>query len=164
MSQNQVLSVEAPRFESLGPLVIVGLEELYTPKTREQIPQLWQRFAQIFGQIPGQVDRRAYGVIRNSDSGDGFRYLAGAQIPATAPLPAELQSVTLEAARYAVFTHRQHVSKLFTTMCAIYRDWLPHSKIDLADQPCFELYGEDFDPASGLGTIEIWLPILAETP
>ena len=159
MSQNQVLSIEPPRFENLGPLVIVGFEELFTAETREQIPALWQRLAAVTGKIPGQIDRTAYGVINNSHDARGFRYLAGVEIPAEAPVPEGYQVVHLEAGHYAVFTHRQHVSKLFTTMCAIYRDWLPLSKIAPADAACFERYGADFDPASGLGTIEIWLPV-----
>lgn len=162
MTYNQVLSIEPPRFENHGPLVIVGFEELFTAETRDQIAWLWQRVTKVFGDIPGQVDRTGYGVISNSDVETGFRYLAGVQIPDAAELPEGYQTVSLGAMRYAVFAHRQHVSKLFTTMCAIYRDWLPLSKIAPADAPCFERYGADFDPATGLGTIEIWLPIEAD--
>ena len=159
MTRNQVLSVEPPRFEDLGPLIIVGLEESFTADTRAQIPQLWQRLQEIVGSIDGRSDRRFYGVIRNEEGASGFRYLAGVRIADETPVAANLATANLDAGRYVVFAHRQHVSKLFATMCAIYRDWLPHSKVSLADEPCFELYGEDFDPVTGTGTMEIWLPI-----
>ena len=162
MTRNQVLSVESPRYEHLGPLVLVGLEAAFTAETRDQIPQLWQSLRQSSANIPGRCDQCGYGVIRNNGDAPGFRYLAGVQISDSVSSPPELQLVRLDAARYVVFTHRQHVSKLFNTMCAIYRDWLPHAEVSLADQPCFELYGEDFDVHNGLGLIEIWLPIIED--
>jgi AraC family transcriptional regulator len=159
MSKSQILSVQPPRFESRGASRIVGYEELLTADTRETIPQLWRRLNQSVGNIPGRLDRRGYGVIRNSEAESGFRYLAGFEVAAEAEVPEGMQAVDLAEQSYAVFSHSQHVSKLFATMCAIYRDWVPHADVALADEPCFELYGEDFDPETGLGTIEIWLPI-----
>ncbi len=37
--------------------------------------------------------------------------------------------------------------------------WLPEYGHVVADAPNFERYGEDFDPRSGTGTIEIWVPL-----
>ena len=162
MTRNQVLSIEPPRYEKLAPMVIAGFEAVFTAETREQIPQLWQRLRAISGNIVGQCDRRGYGVIRNNEASPGFRYLAGVQISDSVPVPTDLQSVNLQAAEYAVFTHRQHVSKLFTTMCAIYRDWLPHAEVSLADEPCFELYADDCGHHTDVELIEIWLPIIGE--
>jgi AraC family transcriptional regulator len=31
----------------------------------------------------------------------------------------------------------------------------------VADAPDFERYGEDFDPKSGTGNVEIWIPLEA---
>jgi AraC family transcriptional regulator len=153
-----------PRIESLGAIDIVGIPKLLTTETRDQIPHLWKRFGKWIGHVPHQVGRRAYGVIRNNDKGRGFYYLAGVEVSSTAAISDDLRLVSLPAQQYVVFTHRHHVSTLFQTMCAIYSQWLPQSKLVLADSACFELYGEDFNPVTGLGLIEIWLPLEAETP
>lgn len=153
-----------PRIESLGAIDIVGIPKLLTTETRDQLPHLWERFVKWIGHVPHQVGRRAYGVIRNNDKGRGFYYLAGVEVSSTAAIPNDLRLVSLPAQRYAVFNHPHHVSSLFQTMCAIYSRWLPHSEIALADSACFELYGENFDTATGLGQIEIWLPIEAASP
>jgi AraC family transcriptional regulator len=59
-----------------------------------------------------------------------------------------------------VFTHRDHVSRLRATVYTIWNKWLPSSGHEHADAPDFELYSR-FDPRTGLGMIEIWLPIKA---
>ncbi len=120
---------------------------------------MWQRFAKWIGDVPHQAGNETYGVIRNNNKGRGFYYLAGVKVSCDAAVPDDLVSVELPASRYAVFTHRGPVSELFNTMCAIYTVWVPTAQIELLDAPCFELYGEDFDPQTGLGRIEVWLPV-----
>ncbi len=61
--------------------------------------------------------------------------------------------------RYAVFTHRGHVSTIRRTHNTIWTTWLPQSGHDVADAPHFERYGDDFDGQAGVGGIEVWLPI-----
>ena len=39
-------------------------------------------------------------------------------------------------------------------------DWFPASGERIADAPNFELYAEDFDGRTGLGGVEIWVPIV----
>ena len=41
----------------------------------------------------------------------------------------------------------------------IWSKWLPESGYEAADAPTFERYGEEFDGVTGLGGVEIWLPI-----
>ncbi len=154
-----------PRYEQLEALDIVGLPKNFTSETRAQIPQLWERFVKWIGHVPHQVGNETYGVIRNNDKGRGFYYLAGVAVSSPTGIPDDLRLVQLPAARYAVFTHAGPVSELFQTMVAIYSEWVPNASDELADSACFERYGEDFDPTTGLGTIEIWLPLVdaAET-
>lgn len=162
MSQVEQPSIPQPRYEQCGPLDIVGLPKNFTSETRSQIPALWERFAKWIGHVPHQVGNVAYGVIRNNDKGRGFYYMAGVAVSATTAVPDDLRLVHLPLQDYAVFTHQGPVSQLFQTMCTIYQLWVPQAGDVLADAACFERYGEDFDPRTGLGTIEIWLPILVQ--
>jgi AraC family transcriptional regulator len=37
--------------------------------------------------------------------------------------------------------------------------WLPASGLKLADAPNFERYDDNFDPLTGNGGLEIWVPV-----
>ena len=82
----------------------------------------------------------------------------------TAALPADLFCTEIPAGDYAVFSHDGHVSTLRNTFDLALRQWLPTSGFEMgrstAGEPyALERYGEKFDPVTGTGDIEIWIPI-----
>jgi AraC family transcriptional regulator len=63
-----------------------------------------------------------------------------------------------------VFPHHEHVSKLRSTVETISNEWLPRSGYEVVWPPdgipnFFERYGEAFDPGTGRGDVEVWIPI-----
>jgi hypothetical protein len=63
----------------------------------------------------------------------------------------------------AVFSHREHVSKICQTLEAIDK-WLPGSGLEVACETTeapnfFERYSEEFDPRTGMGGMEVCVPI-----
>jgi predicted transcriptional regulator YdeE len=154
-------AVEAPRFENHGEMLIAGSNETYTFETRNNIPTQWNGFAPNIGRVPGQVGKSSYGVCWNFKPGVGFDYLTGVEVSSTSGLPAGFSHVPLPAARYAIFTHRQHVSAIGQKLDAIWQKWLPNSGYQATGAPCFERYTEEFNPQTGMGGTEIWIPIKA---
>ena len=155
--------LEAPRFEYCKALLIAGLRERYTPETMKNIPELWQRFAPHIGNIPGQVGRAAYGLCFNARSAEGIDYMAGVEVSGSPGLPSEFTVATIPSQKYAVFPHREHVSKLRETLDAIDK-WLPGSGLEVASGTAgapdfFERYSEEFDPRTGMGGMEICVPL-----
>lgn len=150
-----------PRFEQGPELLIAGHNATYTYETRSQIPAQWCSFAKHIGHIPGQVGRTTYGVCWNCQSGVGFDYLCGVEVQDTPRLPEGFTHVHLPAQRYAVFTHEGHVSALPATIDSIWQKWPPNSGYKAAKAPCFERYTEAFNPETGLGGMEIWVPLEA---
>jgi AraC family transcriptional regulator len=151
-----------PRFENGAPLLIAGFGERITAETWDKIDRLWWRFAPHIGSVPTQVGRRvAYGVV--TDAGNGIDYLAGVEVTDMSGLPDGFSHARLPAQRYAVFEHQGHASKLKGTMTAIFENWLPasgHEHARAAGAPAFfERYGEAFDPQTGTGGIEVWVPV-----
>jgi AraC family transcriptional regulator len=161
MDESLIVALAAPRLETGRTLLIAGLGVRYTFEANQGIPEQWQRFAPYAGNIPGQVGRTAYGVCCNSDGTGSFEYVAGVEVASFADIPSELTRVRIAAQRYAVFSHRAHISKLRGTVYTIWNQWLPASGHTIADAPDFERYGEDFDAQTGLGGVEIWLPLSA---
>ena len=76
-------------------------------------------------------------------------------------LPRKFARVRIPETRYAIFSHREHVSTVRRTMNTIWNQWLPSSGMNAADAPNFERYDENFDPQTGTGGLEVWMPIKA---
>ena len=155
--------MEPKRYENAPPMVIAGLAGDFTAATRSQIPALWMRFAPHIGKVKDEVGKAAYGVITDMMSGkNAMHYLSGVEVKAAKDLPPDFESVSLPAQRYAVFGHNGHVSKISETIGAIGRDWLPKSGFQHAETPdLIERYGEDFNTETGMGGMEVWIPIKA---
>ena len=149
------------RFENAKALLIAGLGAYYTRQTRSNIPQHWQRLASGLGQIPGRVGLTTYGVSWNQSRDCEFEYLAGVEVDDVKSLPAYFDHVCIPQGRYAVFAHREHVASIVETFDAIWNLWLPSSQFRVAKAPCFERYDQRFDPQTGTGGFEIWLPLEA---
>jgi AraC family transcriptional regulator len=158
---NKQIELQQPRLETRGTLLIAGLSEHYTSETAQNIPALWQRFVPHIGNVPGQIGRKAYGVCsKKSSDTDGFDYLSGVEVADFSSISDELSRISIPAQRYLVFPHLEHVSRLGDTVGAIFYQWLPASEHEAAHEPdFFELYGEKFDPQTGRGDIEVWVPI-----
>ena len=159
MDETLLANLEPPRFENFKTLLIAGLSERYTSETCANIPAQWQRFAPHLGHIPGQVGRTAYGVICNSDDAGNTEYICGVEVSDFSRLPAEFSRLRIPEHRYAVFTHRDHIAAIRRTWFTIWNKWLPESGHQVAEAPEFERYGEEFDPRTGTGGLEIWIPI-----
>jgi AraC family transcriptional regulator len=163
MKKSPATQLETPRIESHKGLRIAGLREHYASENMKNIPELWLRFAPHIGHIPGQVGRVAYGLCFNAPSPAGIDYLAGVEISSSSGLPSEFTVATIPAQKYAVFSHHEHVSKLRETLDAIDK-WLPGSGLEVGNEAAevpnfFERYSEEFDPRTGIGGIEVWVPI-----
>src|SRR6266403_837897 len=166
MKKSPAMQLEAPRIEHGKALRIAGLREHYTSETMKDIAELWQRFAPHIGNVPGQVGHVAYGLCFNALSPDGMDYLVGVEVSSSSGLPGEFSVATIPAQKYAVFSHREHVSKLYQTLDAIDK-WLPGSGFGAASGAAevpnlFERYSEEFDPRTGMGGMEVWIPIKSE--
>jgi methylphosphotriester-DNA--protein-cysteine methyltransferase len=55
--------------------------------------------------------------------------------------------------------HRGHVARIRGTMAAISSQWLPRSGHNAFEGPTLERYRPEFNPTTGMGELEIWVPI-----
>jgi AraC family transcriptional regulator len=149
----------SPRFEDGPPLLIVGSLQRYHRDDAAGIPSQWRILDPHVGHIPGEVPYITYGVVANSDDQGNFDYLAGVEVADFSDPPEGLSTLRIQAQRYAVFRHAEHISTIRKTMHAIWAVWLPNSTYDAADAPMFERYGPEFDGRTGQGGLEIWLPV-----
>lgn len=150
------VALEAPRFERGPALLVAGLVERYRAETAAGIPALWQRFLPHVA--PGQL---VYGVCCNNDDAGNFDYLCAIAVSDFSQASENWTRLRIAPQRYAVFHHRGHISTIRATWHTVWNEWLPQSGLEVADAPDFERYDQHFDPASGIGGVEIWLPLKA---
>ncbi len=160
MSEQNFVAVAPPRVVPGPARLVAGLKQRYTFDTNHGIPALWQRFVPRIARIPDIVGPDTYGVCCNAGGDGEFDYLAGVAVSSVDQLPEEFDHVHIPASRYAVFEHNGHVSGIRDTVHAIWNDALPASGHTPISAPDFEYYAaQHFDPETGAGRIEIWIPI-----
>jgi AraC family transcriptional regulator len=154
------LGLSAPTFRDRDGMLIAGLNESYDQETRSRIPQQWMRIGPHLGNISGQVGTDAYGVCHAAGKDCRFQYLTGVAVSSADRLPAGFTTIKLEPHRYAVFSHTGHVSALPATIDVIWSKWAPDCSLAIDHAaPCFERYTGEFNPTTGLGGMEIWMPL-----
>lgn len=161
MESTMLDHLDPPRFETASAFLVAGPAERISCDNGAMIPGLWQRFHQEVVDIPARVGNVAYGVCCNSDDAGNFDYIAGVEVADFSDLPRRFGRIRVPEQRYAVFTHADHVASIRRTMNTIWNQWLPVSGFNVADAPTFERYDEAFDPATGNGGFEIWVPVKA---
>jgi AraC family transcriptional regulator len=149
------------RLESGKVLLIAGISRRYNCETSAAIPSQWQDFFPHIGNVPGQIGKAAFGVRFNSDDEGNLDYLCGVEVRDWSRPSFDYAHLRIGPQKYAVFSHSDHISAIRSTWITIWNKWLPESGHEVVDAPDFERYGEEFDPRTGNGGVEIWVPIKA---
>lgn len=159
MDKTLLTDLAPPQLKTSEELLIAGIGARYTFETNEGIPAQWQRFEPHVGQVSAQVGPETYGVSGNFKNDGSFDYVAGVRVSDFADLPNGFAVFRLPKRKYAVFSHRGHVSQLRRTHYTIWNKWFPESGMEFDNAPNFELYKKKFDARTGDGPIEVWMPI-----
>jgi AraC family transcriptional regulator len=159
MDQTTITPLTSPRIVQNGALLIFGLGQLYSTQANAAIPSQWDRFVPYLGNIQGQIGVVAYGVICNTDDAGNYEYICGVEVAEFPSHPAEFTRLRIGPQTYSVFEHREHISAIATTWKAVWNEGLSDSGYQAADSPAFERYGEQFDGRTGLGGVELWVPV-----
>lgn len=158
-----------PRIVRHPGMTIAGLSAPGACGQSAAITALWQRTVPRFGELAGRIGEDDYGVVYThpaarasaAASADDERqdYLCGAQVDPTARQPDDMVILRVPAGSYAVFVHDGHVSALADTWAAIWNHALEGAGLRAKDGPVLERYSTAFDPLSGMGGMEVWVPV-----
>ncbi len=150
--------LNAPEVKARAAFRVAGLARRFARDEMAAIPALWSAFRPFLGSIDGQCGVSAYGLCLPSDEPGAIEYMTGVEV-APGTKPDGLETRDLPAARYAVFEHHGHVSEIRRTFAAIFDQGLTDAGLEYAGGPEFELYCDRFDPRTGSGVVEIWMPV-----
>lgn len=161
---DQTTSMRAPdRFVKSGPMLFAGLRKYFRYEDRAGIPMLWHAFGPYQDRIPSVIPGAAFGLcLGPADAADdcGFDYAAAVQVKSLDDLPEGLSGIRVDAREWAVYRHREHVSTVGST-CAAAVEWLAQSgrSPPAGAMQMIERYGSEFDPRTGMGGCEVWIPV-----
>ena len=159
MDTTLLTNLAAPRLDAFPARLITGLSRRYQCDDKAAIPLQWQEFGPHIDSTPGRVDKSVWGVVHNTDEDGGMDYLTGVEVRGAGDVSSGYASVRVPAGRYAVFSQPEHISSITRTWATIWSDWLPNSGHAAGDGPVLEHYGPSFDPGTGLGGFELWVPL-----
>lgn len=160
LDQPATRPLEGPRLARGALLRMVGVSGRHADITG--LPTQWSRVIPYVGHIAGQVGQVVYGVSYNLDDAGTFDYLCGVEVSEFPTHPPELTRLTIPPQTYAVFTHRDHIASVATSVGAIIDHALSDAGYTMAEGPFLERYDERFDHRTGLGGFELWFPLAGE--
>jgi AraC family transcriptional regulator len=140
-------------------LLVAGMAERFPCATSLGITALWQRFEPFMEAVRFKRQAMPVGVSRNHDEDGGFEYIAALEVTRFGETPRELVELDIPARRYAVFTHMGHVTRFPDTFRIIWDEALPSMSVTPMEGPVLERHLPAFDPRTGEGGIEVWVPV-----
>src|SRR6195952_2048866 len=149
-----------PRIEKQGPLTVVGLSRRQSLANTQAIPGQWREFMTRYEEIDNKAEPIPLSVTNDMDGEGNFSYLTGVVVTSAGTPPKSLVAESVPAQTYAVFAHSGHVSEIAKTYAAIWDQWVPQSGKVVANGPCLEKHLPTFNTRTGLGGIEIWIPVM----
>lgn len=153
-----------PRIVARPAIRLVGVKGLFTPATMPEIPALWAKFVPRMDEIEGQTSDVTYGVCEEAANGPGtFAYTAAVEVDAIRDVPEGMVGFEVPAGTWAVFTHTGHISRISETFDAIAATWLAAAGLERAANVDFEVYDDRWDPATGVGDVDIYVSVKPPT-
>ena len=154
-----IIELEAPRQETLGAMKLVGTSCYCTFENTVEIPRIWKIFNERMHEIEFAKPGAAYGACCDVKENGQFRYLAGVPVREEQTIPVGMDMVEIPPSTYAVFQHNGHISDFHKTVYTAWNKSLPDLGWQPRKSPDFERYDHRFDPETGRGIVELWIPI-----
>jgi len=147
------------RIEQGHAMTLVGLSHHYAGEMGVDAgSEQWSEFMSLEGKIASRKDDLFYGACLNGDSKGNMDYLCAVEVTKVNDLPAELTSIQMPARKYAVFTHTGNISGIQQSWKRLF-GLLREAKLREEGDVSFERYDSRFDPETGDGDVEIWVPV-----
>lgn len=159
MDNSLLVAVKSPTIQVREQFQVTGISRQYTFETNYGIPEQWGLFVEHYHDIQTVTGDVSYGVCYDADAQGRFLYLTGLETDATTTVPNNMERIVLPVGRYAVFEHEGHISDYRKTIYTIWNKSLPEEGLEHRTAPDFEVYDNRFDADTGLGLVEIWIPI-----
>ncbi len=154
--------IQLPKRHYVGIKTTIFGVESEKNNLSEKVPQLWESFVPRMTSISSMVSDFAYGLIQQVyEPEEQLEYVACVEVDNIESIPDSMVAITLEAQKYAQFTHKGFVDvdNLNETINYIYSNWLLNSDMHHTYQPDLEIYGPEFKMQSEDSIIYYAIPV-----
>jgi AraC family transcriptional regulator len=139
MDKFHTVTLKPRRYVDGKAMLVAGLKQTLTFEGMAAIPAQWQQFMPHIGHVPGEIADAADGVCFNlTDS--GMDDLTGVAVNEGTSTPKDLATIRIPAARYAVFRHDEHISRIGDSWGAVWGGGLEATGHKAASSPYLEHY------------------------
>jgi len=159
LPEGRLAKLDEPEMVKGDAMSVVGLVERQAFGAPLRITAQWQRFMAMYGLIERTTAEIPIGVSCNLDEDGTFEYVCGAEVARGCDVPPGLRKIAIPAQTYAVFQHLTHIAGIGNTYLTIWNSWLTDHNRIAADGPSIERHKKTFDPRTGEGGVEIWIPL-----
>lgn len=128
--------------------------------------ELWRSFMPRRKEIQNNIGTELYSIevytplyFNNFNPNAEFEKWAAIEVADFNTVPAEMETITVQAGLYAVFVHKGSASTGPKTCRYIFKTWLPDSNFSLDKRPHLALMGEKYKNEDPNSEEEIWVPI-----
>lgn len=130
----------------------------------DTISHFWQHDVAPWMAADGLMAQARYGISHDDPSitePAQCRYDACVEVTADYVPSRHALITTLPGGRYAVMPFSGTTEQVFHAWASLLRDWLPRSRLQLDNRPCFEYYPQNstYDPVSGVFDCQICIPV-----
>jgi len=163
-------AIHVPRRADLAPprlvdgpeVQAVGLSVRYDFFDASGIPAQWQTFMRTLADgIPDRAPGAPLSISADLQDDLTFAYITAVPVKRISHVTLPLTSIRIPARRWAVFRHAAHVSAIPATYAAIWDYGFHDQGLIVEAAPSMELHSPTFDPRTGEGGVEIWMPVKA---
>jgi AraC family transcriptional regulator len=130
----------------------------------EAISRFWQQQVAPWMATDGLMGSARYGISHDEPSitdAAQCRYDACVEVDAGYMPSGRALLTTLPGGRYAVMPFKGNTAQVFVAWRQLLGEWLPSSRLQLDNRPCFEHYpsGSSYDPQTGVFDCQICIPV-----
>jgi len=160
MNASQRVPLKAPRIETLPAMSLVGITRVYSMSELGAIPDQWAQFMPYLAGLDPRRIEGAYGVCGNAAAnGENVEYTCAVRSGGGLEPGGDLVRIDLPAMRVAKYAHQGHISGIKATTGAVFEQMASDGIRSAGPVDLIEFYGPAFDPATGFGTVELWMHI-----
>ncbi len=136
----------------------------YTGPYGDPVAHFWMQTVAPWMVADGLIGQARYGISHDDPSITEpalCRYDACVEVPPDYVPSGPALITTLPGGRYAAMPFKGTSAQMPQAWTSLLRDWLPTSRLQLDNRPCFEYYprGSSYDPVSGVFDCQICIPV-----
>ena len=149
-----------PRLDTPGPLLIAGIGRRFACDDSQAFPRCGRNSSRTWAKSRARKAPPPTGWSPTWRRTETAIFISPASRCRTFPISIGFTGMRLPAQRWAVFPHEGHITAIASTIDAVFAQALPDAGLMAGDMPdLLERYGESFDPRTGNGGCEIWVPV-----